>query len=122
MAPIRRSGTEAVEVSTRFLKFVLALAAISALGGTLAAKVVHRSDKLDAAVTASELRDTASSLIERIQKVEAHVTAVDTSVAQLRTEVKDGQRANRAISCYLAKYPAGLCDDIHQVIQAGSMR
>ena len=59
---------------------------------------VRTSDRIRTAVPAREFQDTTLALRRDIRAI-----AIEAKEAAVRTT---------SISCYIAKYPAGLCDDV----------
>lgn len=48
--------------------------------------------------------------------------AIRQDLIGVAKDARDAAQSNRAISCYMAKYPIGLCDDVVRPQQAGRPR
>lgn len=84
----------------------IALGALTA-AALLGAAAIRKADQVTNAVPRPEFLDTAKAIRQ------------DVSTAAVRAEA--AARQATSVSCYIAKYPAGLCDDfIPRPAQAGS--
>ena len=84
---------------------VVGLWTLAALIVVATVVVVRKVDAADGAVQRSEFHDTTRAL--------------RADLTNAATEAKNAAEGARAVSCYIAKYPAGLCEG---VTQAGRQR
>lgn len=50
------------------------------------------------------------------------VRAIRGDIQSIAVDAKSASQKSQAVSCYLARYPAGLCDDVPRAMQAGAAR
>lgn len=96
-----RKTVEGIEFTGRALGGMVVLIALTSGFIAFIARTSHP-------VQQAEFRDTVKSIRTDIQSI-----AVDA---------KSASQKSQAVSCYLARYPAGLCDDVPRAMQAGAPR
>lgn len=100
-----RRTAEGIELTTRTATGLIALAALI-VGATVF--VTRKLDAASGAVPRAEFHDTTRAL--------------RNDLTAATTDARDAAQQSTAVSCYIAKYPVGLCDKVPRATQAGTPR
>ena len=118
-----KKTAEGIIFSYSTVKSLVGLLALVAAVGVF---VLRQQDKIEGAMQRgefrtvraeiiTEFRDTTRAIREDIRAVGAAAEAANRAAETANRTAESAAKKSNAISCYTAKYPAGLCDDVPRV-------